>query len=86
MKRLHVPSEYLFIAALVLAFLTLASPAAAAQSCLGLGEYYNAARQCSVEREVIAGSLPMLLSYAVLAGATVGLMSLRHYVLRMARR
>ena len=87
MKRNHlVPTEFLVLVAMALAFVVLASPATAAQPCLGLGEYYTVARQCAVEPAALGGTLPMLAVYAALAAVTVGLMSLRRHLLRTMRR
>lgn len=81
MKRNHLPVDLLLVA-LALAFIALASPASAAPSCVGIGEYYTFARQCTAPI-VDGGWLSQLLLQAVLVAGTLGLVALRRQVLRM---
>lgn len=83
MKRSHiVPVQFLVLASMALAFVVLASPAAATSTCLGLGEYYTVARQCALDRDAAGSSLPMLSLAAAMVGLTLGMVTLRRHVLR----
>jgi len=81
MKRNPLPVDLLLVA-LALAFIALAAPASAAPSCVGIGEYYTFARQCTAPT-VDGGWLPLLLLQTALVGGTLGLVTLRRQVLRM---
>jgi hypothetical protein len=84
MKRSHLSVDLLLVA-LALAFVALASPASAAPSCVGIGEYYTFARQCAAP--AVGGNwLPLLLLQAALVGGTLGFVTLRRHVLRMGLR
>ena len=82
MKRTHLLATDLLIVAMALAFVALASPAAAATPCLGLGEYYTFARECTVARGADVGWLPLLVLQVALFASMLGLVSLRRFVLR----
>ena len=82
MKRTHLVATDLLIVAMALAFVALASPAAAATPCLGLGEYYTFARECTVAQGADIGWLPLLMLQVALFGSMLGLVSLRRFVLR----
>jgi hypothetical protein len=84
MKRTHIVATDLLIVAMALAFVALASPAAAATPCLGLGEYYTFARECTVAQGANIGWLPLLMLQVALFGSMLGLVSLRRFVLRGA--
>lgn len=82
MKRTHVVPVDLLLVAMALAFVALASPAAAATPCVALGEYYTFAQQCAAANAAESGWLALLLLQAALVGGTVGVVALRRYVLR----
>src|SRR5688572_26556493 len=82
MKRTRVVPVDLLLAAMALAFVVLASPAAAATPCVALGEYYTFAQQCAVGHGADSGWLSLLLLQAALVGGTLGVVALRRYVLR----
>jgi hypothetical protein len=82
MKRTHIVATDLLIVAMALAFVALAAPAAAATPCLGLGEYYTFARECTVAQGADIGWLPLLMLQVALFGSMLGLVSLRRFVLR----
>jgi hypothetical protein len=74
MKRANVVPVYWLLLAMGLAFVALASPVAAASPGL--------AQTCATGSGA-ESAWPALLAIAALAGATVGLMSLRRQVLRL---
>jgi hypothetical protein len=83
MKRMHLLPVNLLLVAMALAFVALASPVAAAPPCLGLGEYYSYAHQCTLGHEAERGWLSLLMLHGALVGATLGLVALRRHVLRL---
>jgi hypothetical protein len=82
MKRTHVNPVDLLLAAMALAFVFLATPAAAAAPCVALGEYYTFAQQCAAANAADSGWLALLLLQAALVGGTLGVVALRRHVLR----
>lgn len=84
MKRTTIVlTGFVVLVSLALAYVAPTAPAVAASPCLGLGEYYTAVRDCALDRQASTAVGPMLMALVTLAVATVGLVSLRHRVLRM---